>query len=879
MKTTTFATNKWMHIAVSRESGTSRLFLDGVLIDTQSDSYDIVPSSNLNIGAYNNGGLELNGFVQDARIYNGLAKYTQNFIPASTDPDILPDTPSGVSYSSNVALVPSTDGAVAFDGTNDTLSIADSADFDIGTGDFTFECFTYYTKTGSYTGILSPQNYSDNGLVIGTFATGNKLRIVNPTQIDIIGTSDISNKWVHIAVSRSGTTLRGFVNGIQEISTTYSNSIDFADGGSAIVGNLTAGGFYFQGFISNLRLIKGTALYTSNFTPPTAPLTSVANTKLLCCKSNSSATAFDVSPGTITSVNAIASNFNPFTANINTQRGQESGYCTLNPLEVSSTYITLSNGNLKTESVQGGSSYQECPLNIPVNFNNNNKWYVEFYPEAVYSTYYPSIGISPETKNFTSINVQGGDAGGGTAYMANGQKYNGASLTSYASSYTAGDTIGVAVDESAGTITMYKNNISQGILASSLTGVQLITVTHTSVSGQSKCSVNCGQKPFKFPPPAGFQPLALANLPRPTIVRPDQYVGIVTYTGNSTDNRKITTGFKPDFVWIKSRSNSGAHALFDSIRGTAMLDSQATSAESAFGSPPIGGYLNTFERDGFTLKNGSTNNTYVNESAYTYVAWAWKAGGNSNTFNINDIGYSTASAAGLTAGTITPTGASVNTKSGFSILTHSGSGSTGTISHGLQKEPAFIITKIRTSGVTSSWQVYHQSLGATKYITLDETAGAQTSSTRWNDTTPTSSLISLGSNTAQSYNWVIYAWAEIPGFSKFGSYTGNNSTDGPVVITGFRPRWIMIKRIDATGGQWSIWDTSRDTYNPSGTNLWADSSEIEATSSSYYIDVLSNGFKLRNTHVSRNASGVTYIYAAFAEAPTFNLYGAQSNAR
>jgi hypothetical protein len=287
--------------------------------------------------------------------------------------------------------------------------------------------------------------------------------------------------------------------------------------------------------------------------------------------------------------------------------------------------------------------------------------------------------------------------------------------------------------------------------------------------------------------------------------------------------------------------------------------------------------------NGFTV-NGSTY-AGTNGNGATFVAWAWKAGGNSNTFNIDDVGYATASAAGLTAGTITPTGASVNTKSGFSIITYAGNGTSGaTVSHGLGRTPSLLIVKRRSSaGTTPNWAVWHSSLSAGNNLFLNTTDDAQAfSPSRFTSTIPTSSVFSLGGGDETNYNtgtFVAYSWAEIPGFSKFGRYTGNGLADGPAIITGFRPRWLLIKQSSASGENWRLFDTERDKYNPTQNRLLPNSSGAEAVGVSNELDTLSNGFKLRSTDGASNGSGATYIYAAFAEAPSINLYGAQANAR
>jgi hypothetical protein len=819
------------------------------------------------------------GYLQDLRIYKGLAKYTQNFIPASTDPDILPDTPSGVSYTSNLTLVPSTDGAVVFDNNGDYLSLTSGSDFQFGSGNFTVECFVYPNSLSNYDPII------DNGSIAGNNQHDWRLYLGSVGEIWFdakVGGTDatrngasggvsngvVTGKWQHIAVVRTGNTILTFLDGVQVLSNSFSSTID-SNYTTAYIGYdvmVSGGNYYFDGFISNLHVVKGTALYTSNFTPPTGPISSVANTKLLCCKSNSSANAFDVSPGSITANgNAAATNFNPFTVNINTQRGKSSGWATWNPLDTAGS--TLSNGNLNITTPSSGLGATRGTIGV-----SSGKWY---YEHMIISGA-TAIGIMKLTDTLVSGSGIIGASAGGYSYYSEGvsagynKKINNGTQTDYGTNFDPGDTISIAFDLDAGTITFYKNGVSQGVAFSGLSGTFSAAISDGTNGGSIVGATNFGQKPFKFPPPAGFQPLALANTPRPTIVRPDQFVGVTTYTGNGT-SQSLNFGFKPDFVWIKNRdSGSYGHRLVDSVRGASLyLMSHSTGSESTAADG-----ITSFNSNGVSL--GSNGDYNLNNNRH--VAWAWKAGGNSNTFNINDVGYATASAAGLTAGSITPTGVSVNTKSGFSIITYTGTGSAATISHGIGKAPSFIIVKSRSIS-PSDWKVYHSSLGATQRLNLDTTDAAASNSTVWNDTAPTSSVFSVGTNSdvgQSSATYVAYLWAEIPGFSKFGSYVGNSSSDGPMVITGFKPRWIMIKSSTSAYG-WYIYDTVRDTYNISGKELLANDASAEVSDSD--IDILSNGFKLRRSSLAFNSSSNTFIYAAFAETPTQNLYGAQSNAR
>jgi hypothetical protein len=312
------------------------------------------------------------------------------------------------------------------------------------------------------------------------------------------------------------------------------------------------------------------------------------------------------------------------------------------------------------------------------------------------------------------------------------------------------------------------------------------------------------------------------------------------YTGNGT-TQTVTVGFQPDWVWLKNRGSAGDNGLYDVLRGTTnRLVSNSTSAADT-----ISG-VTAFNSSGFSL------GADYNASANTFVSWNWKA---------NGAGSSN------TAGSITST-VSANTTSGFSVVTYTGTGANATVGHGLGVAPSFIIVKRRDDG--SSWNCYQISLGASQYIQVDGTAGAATNTGVWNNTAPTSTVFSIGTAfagvNASGSTHVAYCFAEISGYSKFGSYTGNGSADGPFVYTGFRPAFVMVKRTDAVG-VWGMWDSGRSTYNASTARLQAESSAAELNQAATTIDILSNGFKPRTSDTDLNASGSTYIFAAFAESP------------
>ena len=327
------------------------------------------------------------------------------------------------------------------------------------------------------------------------------------------------------------------------------------------------------------------------------------------------------------------------------------------------------------------------------------------------------------------------------------------------------------------------------------------------------------------------------------INKPDTYFNTVTYTASGSGQSVTGVNFQPDLVWLKIRNTTGSHYLNDSVRGVQKsIYSNATDAEES------DNYLTSFDSDGFSL--GSGNYTSPN----TIVGWNWLA---SNTTASN------------TDGSITST-VSANTTSGFSIVKYTGNGSTNqTVGHGLGVAPAFIMYK----GIDAvhNWLAYHQSLGATKGIFPNLTQASVTSSSYFDDTAPTSSVFSVTTTggadqtNVNSENYIAYCFAEKKGFSKFGSYTGNGSTDGTFVYTGMRPAFVMIKPTDVDTS-WTISDNQRYPNNASSIpTLFPDQSVAEGSYST--VDYLSNGFKLRVTSSTLNGSGNNYIYMAFAEEP------------
>jgi len=350
------------------------------------------------------------------------------------------------------------------------------------------------------------------------------------------------------------------------------------------------------------------------------------------------------------------------------------------------------------------------------------------------------------------------------------------------------------------------------------------------------------------------------------IDNPELHFQCKIYIGNATDDTAITLdgdeNMQPDWVWIKDRTNANHHRIYDSVRGaTKAIYSSLTNAE---GTASDG--LKSFNSDGFTLGDGSDEN---GDSA-NLVSWCWKAG----TSFSND-------ASSTSVGTIDSTG-SVNTDAGFSIISYTGNGSTNqTIGHGLGVEPDFIIIKARST--TMNWPTYQKVMG-NGVVFLDVTAAWASGSgydNYWYTSGMTSSTFGISNNintNTSGATYIAYCFADVKGYSKFGSYVGNGNADGPFIYTGFKPAWVMGKKTDGAE-DWFMFDNKRDAFNLTQKKLRANSNAAENDNSAKGIDLLSNGFKLRTSNGEFNGSGGNWIYMAFAENPFVSSTGVPATAR
>ena len=389
-----------------------------------------------------------------------------------------------------------------------------------------------------------------------------------------------------------------------------------------------------------------------------------------------------------------------------------------------------------------------------------------------------------------------------------------------------------------------------------------------------------------------YLPLSTANLPDPAInpaqgASPEDYFGTLLWSGDDNTTRTIQAGgsgvtgdinFTPDFAWIKRRNgatNGSDHMLLDAVRGVGSFNALSCNGSYEEGRTEAGSYwvnfgdIDTFTTDGFTVQKGSDGSHTlegINESGGTYVGWNWLANGSGSTIAVDTYSAGSPSIASTV---------SANTTSGFSIVKYTGTNdTTNKVAHGLDQKPQAILLKKLTA--STDWAVYHESVCTDDrhFLYLNTNAARTTGgATRWDISAFDTDTFTVGDDhsvNAASTDYIAYCFHSVEGFSKFGSYVGNGSSDGPFVYTGLRPALVIIKESSNTGS-WLMIDTTRDPYNMAGTHIGADSIAAEATAASrtppFGIDYLSNGFKLRGSHDEINQSSQTYIYMAFAENP------------
>ena len=628
-----------------------------------------------------------------------------------------------------------------------------------------------------------------------------------------------------------------------DVNTTIAHGI-----GADIV---TGGGArdFFSGYLTEINFIDGQALTPSSF-GETNTITGVWKPKKYAGTYGTNGFYLNFSDNSGTTSTTLGkdssgngNNWTPNNFSVTAGAGNDSlidtptpyadggngrgNYCTWNPLS-SNIFGSNFDGNLKFDVP----NVRSCLGNFAM---SSGKWYCEISMGQVGA----AVGVAAATLSYTAAGSN--DAFGtssGWGYVSTGNKRTNSSDSAYGASWVANDIIGVAYDADAGSLTFYKNGVSQG---AAFTGIT-VPVVFAAYGGSGTttgtfATLNAGQRPFAYTPPSGFVALNTQNLPEPSIKKPSAYMDVKLYSGTNASQSITGLGFSPDLIWFKNRTGTAYHGLFDSVRGRAAgLSSNVTDAEST---SSAGNDLVSFDANGFTLGPVQNWNS-TNGSGNSIVAWCWDE-------------------------SATP---------GFDIVTYTGNASNAarSVAHSLGVAPKLMITKGREAQVTGTdnWLVWHGSFGAGDFLSLNTTSAKSTSSSYWGNTVPTSSNFYVGGTSSNvhnesSKNYVAYLWSEVAGFSKFGSYTGNGSSDGPFVFCGFRPRWVLAKRSDASAYNWFIFDAARSPENVSDEWLLPNGSNAEQAQ--VVADMVSNGFKIRSSLNEFNINGGTYIFAAFAEAP------------
>lgn len=532
-------------------------------------------------------------------------------------------------------------------------------------------------------------------------------------------------------------------------------------------------------------------------------------------------------------------------------------WCTLNPLAKDSGSV-YSQGNLRDGPSSVNQGYPQTRANFAM---RTGKWYAEVYAENV-------------TLQVLTIGILTGQDGSGNpidryAYNAPGTKRETNTDSAYGDSFTTGDILGVLYDADAGSITYYKNGVSQGVATTGLdTSLDWFFYTQTLGPGQSVARWNFGQDStfagattaggntdangigdFKYPVPTGALALCSSNLPEPVIgpnsaTVAEDHFNTVLYTGTDTTNAVTGVGFQPDVLGLKNR-NYGAgtnHVLVDAIRGVINgLASNLTNAEFS-----TAGNLNSIDVDGFTVDGTTHDYNFLNDS---FVAWNWKMGGASGVVNNNGSIQSTVSA-------------NVDAGQSVGIYQSDGTDTNQTVGHGLVQPPERVVVKSRDE-LSRHWLIWHKDMPNASYASLYTTAVP--AANRFGPNAPTATVFGVygGQGNRGTSNLVFQAYHSVEGYSAVGSYEGNGNTDGTFVYLGFRPAYIEIDNIDGVEN-FRVYDGEREGFNPNNDPLYPNLPNAEDPATTH-IEFLSNGFKLRST--INNTSGNTYAYYAVAETP------------
>lgn len=653
--------------------------------------------------------------------------------------------------------------------------------------------------------------------------------------------------WYHLVVSCDTTEvtasdrIKMYVNGVQVTSfasTTYppQNVATYInDAYDHHIGTRGDLAFPFNGHISDVRLIDGQALNPTAFgtfhsdtgewiQQPYAGVYGDTGFHLSFSAGSSLSELFEDASGNGNNWSGIGVSLTPGITYDWMLDCPVNNFPTLNPVDV--TTGTIGAGGL---SNAGTAASARPSMTLPT----TGKWYVEFMQTSIGS-------------QIRRVGVHDATGSGNVAYRTDGQREINGAPSIYGSTWGENVVVGVAADMDANQVTFYRAGVSQGSISVAINTYDnpIFFGSAAGTPGTDGGYVNFGQQPFQHDIPVGFKPLCAQTLPIPSVRNGRCHFDTRLIVGQSTPQSVTGLLFQPSLLLTTARTATTGTSVIDAVRGgDAFLLTNSTIAELTFDGI-------TFEPDGIGNLTGSDGFPYVLHML---------AGGEADN---------------NTDGTIT-SAVNTNAVGGFSIVTYTGTGSAGTIGHGLGVAPSLIIVKGRTTG-SQNWPVWHHKLSnATQYLLLNTTNAVQTNAQLWNSTLPTTTVFSVGSGSAATNNpsdtYVAYCFAEVPGFSRMGAYVNTPSTDGPYVYCGFKPAFILIKHITSGSTDWMAFDTVRDSTNVVSPYTRYNIGAVEGSKD--WLDVTSFGFKIRNTDSSSATINLptgagTFVFLAFAEVPS-----------
>ena len=690
-----------------------------------------------------------------------------------------------------------------------------------------------------------------------------------------------TNAWYHVTYINNSNSASVYINGVEIMSSLTGSTLSTASNATNIARYYSSGSgnYYFDGYIAEVHFVADAAKAATDFGEFTDGVW-IPKNYTGSHGSHGYYLPFDDSSaiGDDESANTNDFTVTDFVASDVVSDSPTNNFATLTPLSKGSGTITFSEGNLKSStSANLNPSEHGATFTIP----KSGKWYWEAaytgaYTNGGVATMMGIMDIDTQTVGQSGNHINNTTGDYITYYSHNSGIYENNTLDSSFSGNETAATVGFALDMDNGYLFIHLNGTYIGGTPNFSTGANHAAepnktrtwlpffgasgggaITWRANFGQDSEGISSAQSPdngigtFEYDVPADYKALCSSNLPSPVITDGSEHFTPYIYTANNASTRSFTgLGFQPDFLWFKARNQAFSHRLFNSVVGV------GTHAYADRTDRPAWDSLTSFDADGFSTETDGTAGNLLNYSTSTYVAWAWKAG---------------TAASGSESGNNPAFSSSSNADAGFSIVSYTGTGSAGTVSHGCGAKPTMIMIKNRTAD--ENWAVYHAGTASdpeTDYMILNLVNAVADSANWWNDTAPTDSVFTVGTDhtvNADGEDYIAYCFANVDGYMKSGMYIGGNTT--PVFVhTGFRPAFLILKKTtQSTTYGWQIYDTSRSPYNVLRLpGMWADTGVAEAADT-YSVNIHSNGFRLTGAGDNQNAAGVRYVYFAIADQP------------